>query len=460
MARIWLSAVLLFITSLVSQAQLPNQNTYLLRNIDSYTSYSALWGYVAQNGREYAILGTQTGTSFVDITDSANIREVDFVSGVNSGWREMKTYSHYAYVVSEGTNSKLQIIDLQYLPDSVSLVSAWSYTGYTKTHSISQWGHYIFLNGGNNTSIGGVTILDVQNPTTPVRMGQWNTEYVHDCRVLNDTIWAANIYSGRMTIINASNKSALETVRSWQAYPSQTVSTHNAAITDDRDYILTTNEISNPVGKLNVWDIRDLNSITRVAEWQPTGITNSIVHNVEIYGNFAVIAHYTAGIRIVDISTPSSPVEVAWYDTYPTNNNNNFNGCWGVYKFPSGKIIGSDMANGLFVIKTNFPMTNTNTGTSSIPEDYSLNQNYPNPFNPTTSIKFSLANNSNVSLKVFDLKGSLAAELVNDKRDAGSYEVKFDASVYGMSSGVYFYRLEAANGQSTFSETKKMILTK
>ncbi|MEZ4821462.1 MAG: hypothetical protein R2942_03240 [Ignavibacteria bacterium] len=50
----------------------------------------------------------------------------------------MKVYDHYAYIVSEGTNSRLQIIDLQYLPDSVSLVNTWSYSGYTKTHSISQ----------------------------------------------------------------------------------------------------------------------------------------------------------------------------------------------------------------------------------------------------------------------------------------------------------------------------------
>lgn len=460
MHKFWLTAIFCLYFSLDVYSQLPNQNTYLLRNIDSYQSYSALWGYRASDGREYAILGTNTGTSFVDITDSANIREVDFVTGINSGWREMKTYSHYAYVVSEGTNSKLQIIDLQYLPDSVRLVSVWGYTGYTKTHSISQSGHYLFLNGGNATTNGGVTVVDVQDPVNPVRLGQWSTEYVHDCRVLNDTIWAANIYSGKMTIINALNKSSLETVRSWQAYPTSTVSTHNAAITDDRDYILTTNEISNPAGKLFVWDIRDLNSITRVAEWQPTGITNSIVHNVEIYGNYAVIAHYTAGIRIVDISNPSAPAEVAWYDTYPNSNNNNFNGCWGVYMFPSGKIIGSDMSNGLIVIKTNFLMTGAAGVNAEIPNDFTLEQNYPNPFNPSTTIRFSLKENSNVSMKIYDSKGAMVTQLFSDRRDAGNYEVSFNSAKYGLSSGTYFYRMEVIARNSTYSETKKMILAK
>ena len=118
-----------------SFSQLANQNTYLLKNIDvAGRSYSALWGYTAPNGREYAIIGYNRGTSYVDITDSANIREVDTISGVNSSWREMKTYSHYAYIVSEGTNSSLQIVDLQNLPDSAHLVGVWSYSGDTKTH--------------------------------------------------------------------------------------------------------------------------------------------------------------------------------------------------------------------------------------------------------------------------------------------------------------------------------------
>lgn len=344
---------LFIVTANVSNSQLANQNTYLLRNLDSYgSSYSALWGYTSPDCREYAILGCNTGTSFVDITDSANIHEVDFVTGVTSQWREMKTYSHYAYIVSEGTNSRLQIVDLQYLPDSVHLVKTWNYTGYTKTHSIQQSGHYLYLNGGNSAANGGVTAVNVIDPENPVKMGQWTTLYVHDCRVRNDTIWASNVYTGQTSIINAVNKSVLSTVRTFQSYPTSVVSTHNSDITSDRKYLLTTNEVSSPAGRLNVWDIEDLDNITYVRDWAPTGISGSIVHNVEIYGNYALIAHYTAGIRLVNITDPVNPVEAAWYDTYPSSNANSFSGCWAVYKFASGKIIGSDISNGLFVIKT------------------------------------------------------------------------------------------------------------
>jgi choice-of-anchor B domain-containing protein len=444
-----------------SYSQLPNQNTYLLKNLDTYSAYSALWGYTAPNGREYAILGTQVGTSFIDITDSANIREVDSVKGLNSGWREMKTYSHYAYIVSEATNSGLQIVDLQYLPDSVRLVKTWSYAGYTKTHSISQSGHYLYLNGGNSATNGGVTVLDVSDPENPVKMGQWGTLYVHDCRILNDTIWASNIYTGQTSIINATNKSSLEFIRTWRSYPTSEVSSHNSAFSANRKYLYTTNEISSPNGKLNVWNVEDINNITFIGEWQPTGITTAIVHNIETYGDFAVIAHYRAGIRILNISNPEVPVEVAWYDTYPSSNSASYSGCWGVYKFPSGKIIGSDMSSGLFVIKTNFPLTGVAGNTiNTVPDNYSLSQNFPNPFNPSTTIKFSLKENSLVKLNVYDLQGREVANVINDRRDGGNYEITFDANNFNLSSGTYFYNIQVQGSTSDFTETKKMFLIK
>ncbi|MEP7146246.1 MAG: choice-of-anchor B family protein [bacterium] len=443
-----------------SFAQLPNQNTYLLRNLDNYSSYSALWGYTAPNGREYAILGTNTGTSFVDITDSANIHEVDFLTGLNSSWREMKTYSHYAYIVSEAASSRLQIVDLQYLPDSVSLVRTWNYTGYDHTHSISQEGNFLYLNGGNatpgGTSAGGVAIVDVTDPVNPVKRGQWALKYVHDCRVQNDTIWAANISNQRVTVISAVNKDNPLEITFFNNLPNP--SPHNCAITRDRKYLLVTDENTTP-GKLKVWNIQDLSNITYVTSWQPTNITTTIVHNVEIYGDYAVIAHYASGIRIVNISNPAMPVEVAWYDTRPVDNVNNYTGCWGVYKFPSGKIIGSDISNGLFVIKTTFSMTGISNN-NVLPESFSLSQNYPNPFNPSTNIKFTINKNSFVKLNIINMQGKVVANVINDVRDGGSYEILFDANRFGISSGTYFYKLEVENSSNKFSETKKMILIK
>ncbi len=215
--------------------------------------------------------------------------------------------------------------------------------------------------------------------------------------------------------------------------------------------------MDSPVGKLFVYDIENLNNIVYVTSWQPTNLTSTIVHNVEIYGNYAVIAHYTAGIRVVDISDPTMPNEVAWYDTYKRDNTTDYLGCWGVFMFPSGKIIGSDTDSGLYVIKTDFTLVGTGGYVNNIvPEKYNLEQNYPNPFNPTTNIKFSIPQNSNVKLSIYNTSGQEVAEILNDRRDAGTYEINFDAGRYGLSSGMYFYALSS----DKFKETKKMILIK
>jgi len=88
------------------------------------------------------------------------------------------------------------------------------------------------------------------------------------------------------------------------------------------------------------------------------------------------------------------------------------------------------------------------------PATYSLSQNYPNPFNPATSISFTLPSKSFVSLKIFDLLGREVATLVNEQKLAGIYTKKWNAA--NVSSGIYFYRLQA----DKFTETKKLLLLK
>ncbi len=92
------------------------------------------------------------------------------------------------------------------------------------------------------------------------------------------------------------------------------------------------------------------------------------------------------------------------------------------------------------------------------PQEFSLWQNYPNPFNPSTRIQYSLGKAVQVSLKVYNLLGHEVATLVNGRQEAGSYTVPFNTNkgTLGLSSGVYFYRLEAGS----FVSTKKLILIK
>ncbi len=91
---------------------------------------------------------------------------------------------------------------------------------------------------------------------------------------------------------------------------------------------------------------------------------------------------------------------------------------------------------------------------NGIPTKYALDQNYPNPFNPTTSIKFSIPEASNVKLTVFDITGREVAVLVNKSMGAGYYNVDWDAS--NLSSGIYIYQIETGS----FTNIKKMVLLK
>ena len=90
----------------------------------------------------------------------------------------------------------------------------------------------------------------------------------------------------------------------------------------------------------------------------------------------------------------------------------------------------------------------------NIPGFYSLKQNYPNPFNPSTTIEFSISERGYVTIKIYDILGKEVSTLVNEDKQPGSYEIKFNGT--NLSSGIYFYELRAGN----FFDVKKFILMK
>ncbi|HWP81679.1 MAG TPA: choice-of-anchor B family protein [Bacteroidota bacterium] len=315
-------------------------------------AYSACWGYVAADGREYALLGTTLGTSIIELTDSLNLVERAFISGPSNGWREMKTYKHYAYIVSESSDTLsgagVQIVDLSNLPTSAQLVKTFIWTHPTtgqrfpSVHTISVSGNYLYLNGGN---FSGVRILDISDPVNPRQVGQYVGPYVHDSFIRNDTIFAAAINGEGLDIVDARVKSSPSLVKRIQ-YPG--AGTHNAWTTTDRRYVLTTDEIGSTAPSLKIWNISDIQNPTFVTEvFRPT----AIVHNVFVKGNLAYVAWYGDGLRVLDITDPTQPVEVAYYDTYPESVFS-YVGAWGADPyFPSGKVIISDMQTGLYVVR-------------------------------------------------------------------------------------------------------------
>ena len=144
-----------------------------------------------------------------------------------------------------------------------------------------------------------------------------------------------------------------------------------------------------------------------------------------------------------------------------------------LYSDTSYQVQGSDLANfsatlpaygsAIYTIATSEeavvlppipPIVSVGNETASVPNSYVLFQNYPNPFNPSTTIRYSIINPDVVKIKIYDVLGREVRTLVNEFKQAGTYELQFSAN--GLASGIYLYRIESGK----FIETKKMILLK
>lgn len=311
--------------------------------------YAGCWGWTSPAGGEYALIGAFTGTSVISIDDSSDIHQVDFIPGPNSNWREFTVLDDFAYVVSEGSGpgTGLQVIDLSTLPDSASLVTTYTQT-FTKAHMVQRDIYsdsaYIYVMGPG--SLGGVRILDVSDPVNPVQVGVYEPYYIHDAHPRGNRLYAAAIWNGTLDVVDISDKTNPVMIAQIN-YPN--AFTHSSFTTEDGDFLFVTDETDGLPAR--IWDVSDTDSIVEVAQY--TANTESLVHNPYIQGDLAFISHNTEGLRVVDVADPSVPVEVGHYDTYP-GPSGGFHGLWSAYPyFPSGKIIGGNRADGLYVFRFN-----------------------------------------------------------------------------------------------------------
>jgi len=258
-------------------------------------------------------------------------------------------------------------------------------------------------------------------------------------------MYAAAIYGIGVEIVDVTDKSFPRLLYTL-SYPGS--GTHNCATTTDGNYLLTTDEVNATPKTLKIWDLRNPPSFPKVAEY--TGDPTTIVHNVFVKDSLAIMSYYKAGVKIVDISIPESPLEIGGYDTFPDSLDQSatYTGAWSVYPyFPSGKIIIGDMVSGLFVID----LGGSGTGVppqKSLPAGFSLTQNYPNPFNPSTTFEFSLATSGEVSVMIYDMLGRSVATLLRGELPPGTHRVHWngaDDRGLPLSSGVYLCRLSQHN---------------
>ena len=324
-------------------------NVSLRANLPFNNVLSNIGGYIDSSGNEYALVGTFTGLSIVDVTNPANPVVKFNITGNNSDWREVKTWQNYAYVTTEGCCNGLQILNLGYLPDSVPTKF---YKGdgainnqINTVHALHIEDGYCYLFGSNLFN-GAALILDLANPWNPTYTGHTPGTYIHDGYVRNNKLYGCHIYDGYFSVMDVTNKSNPLLITS-QNTPS--MFTHNAWLNDAGNVLFTTDEVSDSY--LAAYDVSDLNNIIELDKIQTTPGSSSIIHNTHTLNDYEIISWYKDGIAIVDVSRPDNMIITGTYDTYPQGSGNGYNGCWGVYPFlPSGNLVCSDIDNGLFVL--------------------------------------------------------------------------------------------------------------
>ena len=339
---------------------LKSQTTFL-------NDLSDIWGYTDSNGNELALVGTRAGVSIVDVSIAASPIKKQFIQGPYSDWRDLKIWSHYAYIVHDNTASwsttpdqGLLIVDLDSVNNStptfktmnpgIQLPNGGADT-LRRAHNL-----YIDENGyaylfGANVGNGGALIFDVAtDPWNPAYIGMFNTHYLHDGMVRGDTLWAAAVNIGKFLVIDATTKDSTVILAS---HGTPNAFTHNSWISDDNSVLFTTDEIGDAY--LTAYDVSDLANITELDRIQTSLGTSIIPHNAHVYDQWVVTSYYTAGVQIVDAKYPELLVEVGFYDTSPSFSGNGFYGNWGAYPyFESDAIICSDIEEGLFVLEPTY----------------------------------------------------------------------------------------------------------
>jgi len=348
-----------------------------------------IWGFVDLNSlREYVLMGVENGIAVFDVTDAENPLEVGLVPGQSTVWRDVKVYQFhdaaagrwraYAYVTADSVTEGMFVIDLSGLPNRVARVPYSS--DFIRAHNVyaanTDYGTGLSLDGtapqlivsGSNLDLGRFRIYGLDNPSSPVfRATSLVAGDIHDATSLfvTDARKDANC-------VNAAGADACEvfvdfgedavdiwdiTVPTDPRRLSQTTYpllgyVHSGCWSEDRQFVFVQDELDErdrgQPTRLIVLSIADLTSPVVAGTW--TGPTNAIDHNGFARGNRYYMSNYRRGLTVLDITSPASPTDAGFLDTYPANDAAGFDGAWGTYPFLwSGHIAISDIDTGLYI---------------------------------------------------------------------------------------------------------------
>jgi len=423
------------------------QSTFTLGQLNAGAGNDS-WGWTdPDNGDEYALIGLNNGTAFINITDPINPVYLGKLPThtSNSSWRDIKVYNNYAFIVSEASDHGMQVFDLTRLRSVASPPETFTedghYNGFGNAHNIVINEDTGYAYGvGTNTFNGGPHFVNIQDPTNPVAAGGYAMDaYSHDAQVITyngpdtdytgrEILFGSN--ENEVVIVDITDKSNPVNINSISY--TNVGYTHQGWFTEDKRYFIVGDELDelNIGGNTRtiVFDFNDLDNPQHHFDY--FGATSAIDHNGYVVGDKYYMANYRAGIRVLDISDIANQniSEIGYFDTYPASNSAQFDGAWNVYPFfASGNIVISDIDRGFFLITPSVPLSINENEAS----EFSI---YPNPSKNNITVKS--ANNPINQIEIynvlgqrvlnFDFSNSLSEDINISALNSGMYLVKIN----------------------------------
>jgi choice-of-anchor B domain-containing protein len=323
-----------------------------------------IWGYASPSGREYALVGVESGTVIVEVTNPNLPVVIETIPGPTSVWRDIRSHGERAYSVSEGGEG-IQVIDLSNVDAGVvTLERTVLDGGSTSSHNVvvDNTSGFLYRCGGSGH---GLRVYDLTNPGNPQYVSTWDDRYVHDAQVVTYT---SGQYAGKeiafccsgfnsgwvdpgLTVLDITDKQNIITLAQLN-YPGAIYS-HQGILSEDRQTFYLGDELDED-GSISttthVFDVSDLAGTNYTGAFTNSG--QAVGHNMFTANGLLFQANYTDGLRIYDATTnPSSPVEVGYFDSAPNSSSASYDGMWGVYPYlPSGTLLCNDRESGLFVV--------------------------------------------------------------------------------------------------------------
>jgi len=378
--RILLLAILSIITiGIQAQPDQNPKNVSLVAHVELNEDGNDCWGYTDENGLEYAIMGGASNTYIWSLEDYENPIQRIQIPGTTTIWRDMKVWEDHIYVTTDNSQNNtnfdgLLIIDMSEAPENITFEFQRETFNLGNGDEVLGSCHNIYIDedgyaylAGCNVGVGGIIILDLADKDNPEFVGAANERYSHDVYVKDSILYTSEIFDGIFSMYDIRDRENPVLINGAQT---SFDFTHNAWLSDDGNYLFTTDERANAY--VDAFDISDPMDIQKIDRYRPldTEGRGVIPHNTHYLNGYLVTSWYTDGFKVIDANKPDNLVEVAKYDTWD-GPDGDFFGCWGAYPFfPSGKMIASDINSGLYILDVDFKrasylegnITDANTG--------------------------------------------------------------------------------------------------